>query len=54
VDETFDRIRMLNQGHFLALLGDMETLDGPMVRQLRRMARLQLLALTYCFGVREL
>ncbi len=54
VDETFDKIRMVNQGHYLALLGDLETLDGPMVRQLRRMARLQLLALTYCFGVREL
>jgi len=54
VDETFDRIRMLNQGHFLGLLGDLEELDGPMVRQLRRMARLQLLALTYCFGARVL
>jgi hypothetical protein len=54
VDEPFDKIRMVNQGHHLALLGDLETLDGAMVRQLRRMARLQLLALTYCFGVREL
>ena len=54
VDETFDRIRMLNQGHFLGLLGDLEELDSPMVRQLRRMARLQLLALTYCFGARVL
>jgi hypothetical protein len=49
VDESFDRVRMLNQGHFLGLLGDLEELDGLMVRQLRRMARLQLRA-DFCFG----
>jgi len=53
VDETFDKIRMTNQRVFLALLADLEPLAGSMAAELRRMARLQLEALTYCFGTRE-
>ncbi|HEX3652364.1 MAG TPA: hypothetical protein VHU18_06030 [Rhizomicrobium sp.] len=52
-DETFDKIRMANQHQFLDLLADLEPLEGSMVRELRRLARLQLQALTYCFGARE-
>lgn len=52
-DETFEKIRMANQQQFLDLLADLEPLEGAMVRELRRLARLQLRALTYCFGARE-
>jgi hypothetical protein len=52
-DESFDKIRMANQQQFLDLLADLEPLEGAMVRELRRLARLQLQALTYCYGVRE-
>ena len=34
-------------------LADREPLEGAMVRELRRLARLQLQALTYCYGSRE-
>jgi hypothetical protein len=54
VDETFDRICMANQRQFLDLLDDLEPLEGAMAGELRRMARLQLQALAYCFGARVL
>lgn len=54
VDEAFDRIRAVNHQHFLALLTDLEPLNGEMVNALRRMARMQLQALTRCYGSREL
>jgi hypothetical protein len=53
VDETFDRIRQDNQLLFLSLLADLESLEGPMVRTLRQMARFQLQAIAFCFGARE-
>jgi hypothetical protein len=54
LDEAFDKIRMANQRRFLDLLAELEPLDGAMVRELRRLTRLQSQALTYCFGAREL
>ena len=54
VDEHFDKVRRANLQHFLALLADLEALEGPMVQTLRRMARLQLQALTFCFGAHEI
>lgn len=53
VDEAFDKIRRTNLRHFLAMLGDLEAVDGPMALSLRRMARYQLQALSNCFGARE-
>lgn len=52
-DETFDRIRQDNQLLFLSLLGDLDSLEGAMVRTLRQMARFQLQAIAFCFGARE-
>jgi len=54
VDETFDKICMANQRQFLDLLDDLEPFEGAMAGELRRMARLQLQALAYCFGARVL
>jgi hypothetical protein len=54
VDEAFDKVRRANLQQFLGLLADLEDLDGPMVRSLRRMARLQLQTLTFCFGTHEI
>jgi len=51
-EEAFDTIQHVNRMHFLALLETLEKFDGPMVQTLRRMARYQLQALSYCFGVR--
>jgi hypothetical protein len=53
-DETFDKIRSANHRHFLSLLSEIELLEGPMVRNLRRMVRYQLVALSYCFGARDI
>jgi len=52
-DETFDKIRRANFRHFLGLIEDLETVEGPMAQSLRRMARRQLQALSNCFGARE-
>jgi hypothetical protein len=49
-DEAFDKVWRANLQHFLALLEDLEPLDGPMARSLRRMARLQIQTMAYCFG----
>ena len=54
VDEAFDKVRRANLQHFLKLLADLETLEGAMVQSLRRMARCQLQALAFCFGVHEI
>jgi hypothetical protein len=51
-EEAFDMIQHLNRMHFLALLDDLEKFEGPMVQTLRRMARYQLQALSFGFGVR--
>jgi len=53
-DEPFDKIRRANLQHFLSMIADLETVDGPMALGLRRLARHQLEALTYCFGVHEI
>jgi hypothetical protein len=53
-DETFDKIRPANFRHYLALLEDLEAVDGSMALTLRRMARHQLQALSNCFGAREI
>lgn len=50
VEEAFDTIRHANRMHFLNLLAVIEDIDGPMVKTLRRMARFQLQALSYCYG----
>ena len=54
IDESFDTIRHVNHGHFLALLGAVETLSGETARTLRLMARHQLEALSFCVGAREI
>jgi hypothetical protein len=50
-EESFDTIRHANRLHFLSLLAVVEALDGPMALSLRRMARFQLQAMSYCYGV---
>jgi hypothetical protein len=54
IDESFEAIQHVNRAHFLNLLGAVETLDGPMARTLRQMARHQLEALSFCVGAREI
>jgi len=51
-EEAFDTIQHVNRMHFLALLEALEGVNGPMVQTLRRMARYQLQALSFGFGVR--
>jgi hypothetical protein len=53
-DEPFELIQFLNRQLFLNLLKDMEALDGVMVRALRSMCRLQLDALSHCYGTRAI
>jgi hypothetical protein len=49
-EETFDLIRCWNQHHFLRLIEALEGHQGPVVRTLREMARLQLQSMCYCYG----
>jgi hypothetical protein len=49
-EEAFDTIRHANRLHFLNLLAAVETVEGPMALSLRRMARFQLQAMSYCYG----
>ena len=51
-EEAFDMIQHVNRTHFLNLLAALETVQGPMARTLRRMARYQLSAMSFSFGVR--
>jgi hypothetical protein len=53
-DEPFELIQFLNRQLFLNLLKDLEALDGVMVRALRSMCRLQLDALSHCYGTRAI
>jgi hypothetical protein len=53
-DEPFELIRFVNHQHFVDLLKKLEALEGAMVRTLRTMCRLQLDALSYCYGTRAL
>jgi len=49
-EEAFDTVHHANRMHFLNLLAALEDIDGAMARTLRRMARFQLQALSYCYG----
>jgi hypothetical protein len=51
-EEAFDSIQHINRMHFLALLAALDQVTGPMAVTLRRMARFQLQAMSYCYGVR--
>ncbi|HTT97983.1 MAG TPA: hypothetical protein VMF58_08025 [Rhizomicrobium sp.] len=53
-EEAFDTIQHVNRMHFLSLLEALENVDGAMAQTLRRMARYQLQALSFGFGVRML
>jgi hypothetical protein len=53
-EESFDTIRHANRLHFLKLLSVVEDVEGPMARTLRRMARFQLQAMSYCHGVQAM
>jgi hypothetical protein len=53
-EEAFDTIRHANRMHFLSLLAALETVEGPMALSLRRMARFQLQAMSYCYGTASL
>lgn len=50
-EEAFETMRHANRLHFLSLLAAVEAVEGPMALSLRRMARFQLEAMSYCFGV---
>jgi hypothetical protein len=51
-EETFDTIQHLNRIHFLDLLALLESVPGPTALTLQQMARFQLQAMSYCYGVR--
>jgi hypothetical protein len=51
-EEGFETICHANRRHFLRLLAEVEAVEGPMALTLRRMARYQLDALSYCYGNR--
>jgi hypothetical protein len=51
-EETFDTIQHLNRMHYLDLIAALEAVPGPMAQTLRRMARFQLQAMSFCYGVR--
>ena len=53
-DETFDRILHWNRMIVLGLLAVLEPHDGGLVPALRKAARYQLEAMSWCFGSREL
>ena len=49
-EEGFETVCHANRRHFLKLLSEVEAVDGPMALSLRRMARYQLDALSFCYG----
>ena len=53
-EELFDTIRSINTMQFLRLLAALEEGEGAAVRDLRRVVRYQLEALTQCIGTRQL
>jgi len=53
-EEAFDKIQHANRLHFLNLLDTLDGIELPIARVLRTMARYQLRAMSYCFGVRSL
>jgi hypothetical protein len=50
-EAAFDTMRHANRLHFLDLLAAVEAVEGPMALSLRRVARFQLEAMSYCYGV---
>ena len=53
-EEAFDHIHHCNRLQFLSLLDELEGFDLAIARSLRAMARHQLRAMSFCFGVRGL
>jgi hypothetical protein len=53
-EELFDRIHNINAMQFFRLLAALEEGEGAAVRDLRRVVRYQLEALTQCIGTRQL
>lgn len=51
-EEAFERIQHVNRMHFLGLLAALDDVEGAMADTLRRMARLQLQAMSHCWGAR--
>jgi hypothetical protein len=49
-ETAFETIQHANRMHFLKLLAAVEEVEGEMARTLRRMARCQLQAMSYCYG----
>jgi hypothetical protein len=49
-EQGFETIQHANRMHFLALAGAVEGAPGPMALTLRRVARYQLQALSFCYG----
>lgn len=52
VEELFDRIQSANISRFLNLLLELEKFEGPSISPLRKMALLQLEAMSHCIGAR--
>jgi len=52
VEELFDRIQSANISRFLTLLLELEKFEGPSISMLRKMALLQLEAISHCVGAR--
>ncbi len=53
-EEAFDKIRHANMSFATNLLSEIETVQGPMAQTLRRVARYQLQAMSWCIGVRAI
>jgi len=53
-DECFDSVLQFNWAKFLRLLTALEPHDGEMVQTLRKMARIQLQAISHCMGSLDL
>ncbi|HWA90052.1 MAG TPA: hypothetical protein VG889_08465 [Rhizomicrobium sp.] len=51
-EEAFDLVHHANRMHFLGLIGALEDVEGAMADTLRRMARMQLQAMSYAWGAR--
>ena len=53
-DESFELIQHLNRLRFLELIKELEGLSGPIVTTIRNTCRFQLVALSHCYGIREI
>jgi hypothetical protein len=49
-EDAFETMQHANRLHFLSLLAAAEAVEGPMALSLRRVARFQLEAISYCYG----